>query len=262
MPSLVAFVPQESLADVIAATSHAVVPVTVPAALSRAIAAGSAKLLILDPINLRDDSFREVLGISIEAGVSLLIWARLTPVVAARVVVASRLLPVEVLFREFDSLARRLPALMRDGASATAPALVLHGLSPHIAQLRDSMRRPILACFGGARTPASVGRLAARIGCSRRTLERALHDVGLRGAKRMLAVVRIAHSWRALARAEDSLDEVAERAGYESVRTLTHSYHTVVGLAPRRAARSLTTEAFALRLVEAARAVSASGQDE
>ena len=131
----------------------------------------------------------------------------------------------------FSACAKRLEQALRGGASVDAIVDILDRLCRDLAL--DSSSRPQDARrFSGAFFRASVGRLAASLGQSVRTLRRKIGSSTGLAPKRFLAVERFGRAVREVPIRNSPLATVAGDLGFADQAHLTREFRRHAGLAP------------------------------
>ena len=174
--------------------------------------------------------------------IPLVFWADRTASNATRVLAASGILPVELVFRGTDNGAI-LRAALRRAESISAPARLLSELTEQFSRLPDTIQLPVVALFGGVDLSQSAERFVEQTRLSGNTVERRLRDVGLCGVKRLIDAARMARAYGPLAQGTQ-MASVAIEAGYNSVRTLRQQYHRIIGMPLRDVRRNLPIQQF------------------
>ena len=102
--------------------------------------------------------------------------------------------------------------------------------------LRDNPTSSLAAVMewasGRLNTPLSIGELARRANMSSRTFARRFNDEAGTTPHRWLTQQRLAAAQRRLETTNDSIDEVAEAAGFETAETLRHHFRRLFGTTP------------------------------
>ena len=99
--------------------------------------------------------------------------------------------------------------------------------------------------------PRTVPALAARAGCSPRTLRRTLAAAGLPTAEQLLAWRRLLHAARLLEGADRSAENVARALDFSSGAAFRRSLRALTGLHPRDLARAGGLDLLATRFLRA-----------
>ncbi len=219
------------------------------ATLHAQLADSHAKLVVIDPSQLRPAEFASFIRTARALqNVAVLVYAELTRETARAVVEASHLLPVEVVFfgsyDERDALAQACEHLLVPSVSA----LILSALAAKIASLPPPLAVQIVGLFGGQPTPASAEEFVASTHTEAATVRRGLRRAGLRGAKRLLDVTRVARTWEALSTGSKTFHKVLDQHGFDSRRAFDDNFQRLVGRSPF-ASRDLRADAVAQRLL-------------
>jgi hypothetical protein len=230
--------------------NHSLVAVKSPAALTELVASGVCHMVMIDPLGVGDDSFKDLLNAVASNGLSLVIWTVLSEPTLSQILKASRAVPTKFLFRGVDdSDVGALQAILRLGATSSARALVLHGIAERVSALEHHIPGKCVALFGGNPIPESVEAFVRGTRWEARTVQRDFAEAGLCSPACLLQVARVARTWEPLQTETTTLDEVAKIAHCTSAKALAKHFASRIGLAPRQASRRMTLETFVARLV-------------
>jgi AraC-like DNA-binding protein len=246
-----ALLPEESYRRLlgVAEPRHEVVRLSFARELVQAFETGNAEACVIDPTGRRP-GILELLVKTIEMhDCPVLIYAAIDKANIADILELQRCSAARLLLRGIDEQPELLRIELDQLGRASPSPLVLRDLAPALLQLPAGLRSTCIELFGGVDIPGSVPAFFQRAGVEERTGNRWMNRAGVVSAERLLASVRILHSWDDIHDHTLSLSRIAERAGFGTDRSLSAAYHVFCGLPPRRAARELSTGAFAARIV-------------
>ena len=249
---IAALVPRGREAGLLRALSreHEVCLLSTCRELLEVIAAGQCHIALVDPLGLREDSFRGLVDALTARDTGLIVWAEPNRHVVRCILLAQSVIPVEVLFQACGEEPAILRALLRSGSSVSAAALLSNRIAAKVARLPHELQCAIVALFGGAPVPTSVESFAQVTRWHIRTVQRQLSDCGIGAPSTLLQVARTVRAWEPLAARTIALREIAAVACLSSAQALSDHFASCVGVPPRRASRNLSLEQFVTLLVD------------
>jgi AraC-like DNA-binding protein len=222
--------------------------------LERELKAGYAGALILDPCIVRGDVFTSILSAAVDGGEAVLLYIPAQGAVGIeRALEAARRLVVETVTAGIDDEPAVIRSRVSDMMRPSVPALILHGIADLLVDVPPALQRVSVSLFGWSALPASASTLATKVGVPMRTVNRWFEKARLRSGGLLLMGAQLGRAWIPLGNRHYSLTDVARISGLGSVRALTRAFHTVIGMSPRRARRSLNEAMFARPIITAVR---------
>jgi len=219
--------------------------------LDAVLRSGEVFWVVLDPMALSSLAFKAAIDVVADTGVRLALYSWLQSFDHARLIAAQKRLIPELIFRGTDDDAARIAARLRSDDESVS-ARVLAGLTPHVGRLLEPLRRNTLALFGALPVPSDVNALAELCSQSTAAVRAAYQLAGLAPPHDLLDIARFGYGYADFGDRKVSLQAVAERHGFGTVRTLQRRTKALLALSPRQAARECIPEEFALRLTRAA----------
>jgi len=205
-------------------------------------------MVILDPEVFDDDDFATVLGLTAMAQVPVMLYCRLTPDVASRVVRFVADAPHELLVRGSEDE----PALLRHTIDRllepSVPAIVFNRAAPRFARFPSQLQAATAALFANRAPPRWVNAFSESSHLGRRTIDRWMFRTGLAGTGKLLDVARLARVWGPLVDEAVPLRDVARLTGYAEQRLLISHARRLVGASPLEFGTGVTRQVFADRL--------------
>jgi AraC-like DNA-binding protein len=210
----------------------------------------SDRLLVLDPTVIRVDTFPSLVESLARTETRVLIFTRIDRVAAARVVALCRVLPVELVGWDEPNDLGLVSQRLTNWVESSVAAMVLSALAKPLADFPVPLTMAILELFAGRPIPRSVEEFFGTLRMRRRTAETALRTAGLVTAGPLLNCASLARAWEFLKRTDKPVGEVAEASGCSPTTFRSH-FRALVGVSPRQARQSLSSEEVARRLVVA-----------
>ena len=211
-----------------------------------------AGLVVVDPSDLRDDAFLEMVSMIAKTGTPLVLYCDLNPTSAARVVMVARIMPVEVVFTGADGEEQIVRRALRAGGRQTVPALVFRGLSDCVAKLPQALAERFVSFFGGLSISCSVREFVRDLDADETTVRAWIRSSGLQPPSRILNCARVARVLACLADDPGCIEAVAERMMW-SIRTMRSQFSQLIGVSPICAARTMASNELAERLIRKAK---------
>jgi len=215
----------------------------------RALNTSSGLLVIADPSNLHPDAFRLLMGAAANSAARVLLYGRLTPLFAERVLDAEQIMLVGVAIAGTDDDWLLRHCLVNLAATVSMPARVMRGVADRLDRLTTPLRTTVVGLFAGVPVPDRAEDFYSQFSVNADVSLRRIHEVGLAGTHEVLTAIRLCHAWASLKDSGIALEAIANRYGFGSTRTLSDNCVHFAGLPPRMAGRQLSAEEFALRII-------------
>jgi hypothetical protein len=211
----------------------------------------SPSVVVLNPLDYRDDAVNWVVTLTANRPNAVLVFnTTLSPRSARMIVAAGRVTPVEVVLRGAESEPETLKRICLAWESSLS-ALVLRGLSPRIAALPADSAAILIGLFV-APVPVTVRSLMQQFRSSPDAVRAGLRLVGLRNPHQLRWCALLVVALTTLMESTDeTIEGVARRCELGSLKTFRRRCLSVLGLTPH-VARDATRADLAKRLVHAA----------
>lgn len=208
-------------------------------------------MVILDPATIADEQFLKVIGLISQARIPVMLYCRLTPEVAARVVRFAADAPHELLVRGSEDEPTLLRHTIARLLEPSVSAIVLNRAASRVALFPAPLQTATVALFANRAPPRWVDGFCAASQLGRRTIDRWMYKTGLTGTGKLLDVARLARVWEPLVDEALPLREVAKLTGYREQRLLVSHARRLVGASPLEFGTAVTRQDFADRLTDA-----------
>jgi hypothetical protein len=210
---------------------------------------GVDRTVVLDPAVVQADALELILGAVERTGAGMLLYSSLGPRSVERALEIVKRLPTECLFHGTDDVVI-LSHLLSQLPFSSVPALVLRRLAAPIGHLSGSLQMPVLGLFGWAPIDdaSAEAREDAHVGSS--SVRRAFHNAGLGSLARLRVCARLARVTERMLTSREGLEMIADREGFESLRTLEDQFARIVAVPPRQARSMLAAADIADRLAD------------
>lgn len=234
----------ESLARALA-PHHTVVRLRAVSELALATGNGSVGFCVVEPTARRPDVIDTLVRTLSAGDFPVVIFTSLSHAKACHIVDLQQCCQACVVLGDMENDVSLIRRIVDTPGDVKLAALVLKSLGRHIRLLPDRLALQTIRIFGGLSVPKTVGEYFAGGAVTARTGNRTLMRAGFRDAEHVLGGARFAQTWDPIRAARLSLKTVSEGANLGTVRALNTAYHVYCGMAPRRAARELTTRQVA-----------------
>lgn len=211
----------------------------------RALAESVGWLVVVDPGEISPFAFASLMRSARSAGARAVIYATLTPAVAATIFEGGRLADLDFVARDAESVQDVFRSIL--GGLPLAKGLLFKHISDRVERLVTPLRISVLGLFAGNPLPIRVREFVAWSNVPASTATECMNRAGLRPSVDLLLAVRLCETWQALADARLTQEAIAARHGF-SVRGLSGAYRRFTGLSPRRAASTLDVGELVLRI--------------
>jgi AraC-like DNA-binding protein len=124
-------------------------------------------------------------------------------------------------------------------------------VASHIAAFPPPLQTLSVGLYARGSLPRWVRDIVRETGYGRRTIDRWMSRVGLRGAAALLDTARLAHVWEPLVERGLTSNEAGALCGYTRRRMLNSHAARLVGVPPQQFANTLTRQRFVDRLSRA-----------
>jgi hypothetical protein len=210
-----------------------------------------AKLVVIDPAQLRPEAFASVVQrVASCQNTAILIYTHLTPPTARAALRASEIMPVEVLFSGAHDERDALATLCARSLAASAQAFVLSGLARNLERVGDQLCARTVGLFGGREIPGSVTELLSGLEEPPDTVRRRLIAAGIPRIRRLRLCALLVQAYPELKNDRRSVEEIVYRLRAGSIRAFRRACLELVGCSARKAAQ-LDEREFAKRLIRA-----------
>lgn len=217
------------------------------AELEAALRRGGVRWVVLDPTALSEPGFAAAIATIAAFGVRVAYYSALQRFDYARLLASlDRLLPV-LIFYETDDDCQRLLQVFQ-GEEEGVPSRVAMRIAAKLQGLRTKLRQRTIGLFAELPIPADVSAFAESAETSESTLREQFRTAGLASPKCVLVAARLSRMYTDLADPDHSLEAIADRHGFGSLRTLERNLRSATGCAPRSATRECGAEEYAKRL--------------
>jgi len=175
----------------------------------------------------------DIAALASATGKPVILIGTLTKLTAQAVLEFLRTCPADVLFSDAEIDADLLRARLRAAIPQSVSAHLLRLLRLQIDLLPDDLLLGSLRLFGTLPLPSSAHEFSLRLGIVDRTAERRMKRAGFRSTARLLMSVRLALAWDMLRQSRSlSIEDMAARSGYATVRRLRQHARGLLGLSP------------------------------
>lgn len=229
-------------------TTHETIAETRTSQLRAVLRQHACDMVILDPAVVDDKHFLAVLNLISEARVPVLLYCRLTPEVASRVVRFAADAPHELLVRGSEDEPTLLRHTIAKLLEPSVSAHVLNRAASRFARFPAPLQIATVALFANRAPPRWVDAFTETSQLGRRTIDRWMQRTGLSGTGKLLDVARLARVWEPLVERNLALHDVARLTGYREQRLLISHTLRLVGVVPNKLGSALSREEFAKRL--------------
>jgi hypothetical protein len=209
-------------------------------------------LIVVDPADLRDESFLEVVAHAASSGVPLLLHCELTASTASRVARAARIMPVELVLHGAEREAEIINRVLIAGGRQTASSLLFSRLSDCVPALPERCGERFVSLFGWLRIARSVGEFIRSIGVDETTVRAWMRRAGLSTPSCILNCARVAQTYTYLLDSGCLVGEAAERLEWPS-RTMRSQFADLLGVSALDASAAMEPDEVARRLSARAR---------
>ena len=254
---VLALVPEDSLNVLRAALArdHLVVWVADAASILKSSSDSSVDAIVVDPSIVADTDWVRLRPVLTSPHLPVMLYGRLTPESARRIVTASVAGPHEAILRSLDDDAAAIRACMLRLRTPAPPARVLARIAERVTALPAVLQHVTVPLFCSGRVPRWADDVARAAGVPRRSVDRWMSRAGLAGTATLLDVARLSRVWVPIV--DDNADpaEVAVRGGFRRARMLAVHTRRIVGVSPSHFGSQLQVDEFVDRLARhAARA--------
>ncbi|HVT38047.1 MAG TPA: hypothetical protein VHE78_03315 [Gemmatimonadaceae bacterium] len=208
-------------------------------------------VLVFDPGVISEEEFEMILAPLMHSRVPVLLFTKLTPSAARRIVRAAELGAHELVLRGEDNVAELLTHKLASLYGPSAPAHLLNRAAPHLRRLPDTLQTAAVSLFASGPLPRWVDDLAEASGLARRSVDRWMERIGIEGASMLLDTARLARVWEPLVEEKRSVAAVTARCGYARQRLLVAHARRIVGVPPSEIAAAMSRREFSERLARA-----------
>jgi hypothetical protein len=193
------------------------------------IASESWDAIIIDPEMVLDIELSELINQLSNCSHPLIIYTALSHVSASMIAALSAHCLAGVILRDYDDS----PDLLRNALTRLPIEFygvqILERIAENVDCLPASLRRATTAAFCSAKLIRSPVEYAHLSGFSRRSVDRWLHRVGLRQAKRIVSAAQFLRALPLIQSPRIPFSAITRAAGYSSVRTLAHHAIALTG---------------------------------
>jgi AraC-like DNA-binding protein len=208
-------------------------------------------VLVFDPSVISEEDFEMILAPLTHGQVPVLLFTKLTPAAARRIVRAAELGAHELVLRGEEHVAQLLAHKLASLYRPSAPAHLLNRAAPHLRRLPDALQTTSVSLFASGPLPRWVDDLAEASGFARRSVDRWMERIGIDGASMLLDTARLARAWEPLVDEKRSVPAVSTRCGYARPRLFVAHARRIVGVPPLEIAAAMSRREFSERLAQA-----------
>jgi AraC-like DNA-binding protein len=208
---------------------------------------GVGRTVVLDPAIVQVDALERILSAAERSGAGVLLYSSLDSRSVERVLDVVTRLPAEVLFYGVDDERVILARLLTQLPFSSVPALVLRRLAPSLKHLPPPLRIPAVGLFGWAAS-GSLNDVQEHLEVSSSSVRRAVHGASLESLARLRDCARLARVCERMLTTAETLTMIADREGFESLRTLEDQFARIIAIPPSQARAKLSADEMANRL--------------
>ncbi len=215
-----------------------------------AVTADPFSAAVFDPTLHSVERFSVFLSLLAERPGAALMFVPLTGMPARRVIECARAGVCELILSDAEIDRPAVERRLAQVADHSASALLLQRLADNINRMPRILQPHVIALFGGGVIPPTVQAFADHVPLGLKTFRRHIAGAGLVRASRLIICARLARTWDLLVSASESVEHVAERAGYPSPQLMRVHYGNAFGKSPRTVARDYDAVRFSRELAD------------
>jgi hypothetical protein len=208
--------------------------------------------IIVDSDTLSEPAYERVVACAGDLGVRLIVVGSESLTTCSRFASIDSAVAAELLFvgepGDAEAIGNRLVH-----SEVSVSTKVMRAISNRLLRLPEPLVPRAFAQFRAKSDRRSVRRFASSCKCTTQAVRRAFTIAGLSSPKTFLAAIALAGAHEALGDRSRPLEQIADSYGLGSGRRIERISHELLGVPPRHARRSLTSDQFANHLIVAIR---------
>ncbi|HEU5169813.1 MAG TPA: helix-turn-helix domain-containing protein [Gemmatimonadales bacterium] len=196
-----------------------------------AIRTRAVDLAVVDPLLGREPRSVEIARLHQHfPSLPLVVYTTLAPETAGVLLELGRAGIRRVLFERFDDAPGAIRRVLRAELELSASQQLMQQLTAALPALPDTLREALEATLHAPGDRSTVSALARRAQVTRRTCERSFARAGLPSPKMVMLLARVLYAHRLLLDPGYTVEDVAQKLGYASPKTLQAHIREVFGL--------------------------------